>query len=264
MDLFKYADYRAFVADWEKTESDRGSRTRMAQAARCSPSWMTRVLNGNVQLTPDQAMGIAGYFHLNEPETDFFLLLVDLERASTLELKKRIQRKMDALKKESRKIAAAVKSDVTVSEEFAVRYYSSWIYPAVHVACMVKAQTPEEITALLNLSPTVIAKTLKLLREMRLLRLDGSRWLANSTSVHLPSDHPIAKVTHASWRNRTIQFLQEGNDDGLHYSAVHCLSKSDLETVRRALKEAILNCRKTIEDSPSEALAVLCVDWYEL
>ncbi len=264
MNVYKHNNYRGLITNWEQSEIARGARSRLARAAQCSPSWMTRVLAGSVQLTPDQAMGIAAHLHLTESETDYFLLLVDLERAGSPALRKRIEKKLEMITKESRKIAAYVKTDSSVSDEASVRYYSSWVYAAIHVACMIKPQAPEEISHLLLLQIGLVAKILKELREMGLLEQEGSRWKANSKNIHLPADHPIAKFTHSIWRSRTVQFLQECTEDGLHYSAVHCLSKADLETVHKTLRDTILNCRKIIQDSPSEVLGVFCLDWYKL
>ena len=89
-------------------------------------------------------------------------------------------------------------------------------------------------------------------------------WFASNQSVHLPSDHPSAKFAHIVLRNKTSQYLQEVQSEGLHYSAVHCLSAEDVETIHKLLKASILSARQKIKTSPSEALAVFCVDWYRL
>lgn len=264
VEIFNYNDYRAFMNSYSLKTAERGWRSRLAQAAGASPSWMTRALSGTVQITPDQAMGIAGFLQLNETETDYFLLLVDLDRAATQLLKKRIQKKLEALKKESRKITASIKYETTVFEKHATKYYSSWIYSAVHVFCMVKPQSTDEITQNLLLSNQVVKKTLHELREMGLVEIVDLLWQATSHSIHLSADHPSAKSAHTIWRNKTIQFLHEGHDDGLHYSAIHCLSKEDIEKIYLTLKNTIVNCRKTIADSPSEKLAIFCLDWYSL
>jgi len=264
MNIYGCNDYRALLVGWEQSENSRGARSRLAKAAQASPSWMTQVLTGDVQLTPDQAMGISTFLHLNESETDYFLLLVDLERAATMSLKTRIQKKLDTLKKESRKLAASVKTDSSISDENTAHYYSSWVYAAVHVSCMNKGRTVDEISHELFIAKSVIATILNELRDMGLLGLNGVRWRANSMNVHLPTDHPMIKLAHAGWRNRTIQFLNGGEELGLHYSAVHCLSKADIETIREILRKTILNCRRVIDQSPSEVLGVFCLDWYKL
>ncbi|MBN8542353.1 MAG: DUF4423 domain-containing protein [Deltaproteobacteria bacterium] len=264
MNLFSIVDYRSLVETCAKGQGDRGTRTRLARAAACSPSWLTRVLAGTVHLTPDQALGIAVHLHLSEAETDYFLLLVDQERAATPAMKKRLQVRIDRLRRDGKKLAPSVKVDSKVSEEGAIKYYSSWVNAAVHVACMIKAQSPKDLSEILNLPVKQITKTLRELGQLGLLTASGDTWSANSKNVHLPATHPIARLTHTLWRNRTNQFLQESHDDGLHYSAIHCLSKSDVDKIQETLTDCILKTRQKINESPSETLVVFCLDWYRL
>jgi len=263
--VYQYEGYRDFLIASLNAESDHGSRSRLARAAGCSPSWITRVLSGNVQLTPDQAFAMAQYFHLSERETDFFLLLVDKERAATLPLRKRIEKRCAELKLESEQISNSVRTDYSISEAHRVRYYTSWIYPTVHVACMIRAFTLDELVAVTGLEKVPVSAALGELLEMGLAQKKGAKWEATNKNLHLPSDHVLTNVMHASWRQRTTQLLQErGSNDGLHYSGVHCMSASDLEEIRQGLKNTLLKNLKTIKNSPSEKLAVFCMDWYEL
>jgi hypothetical protein len=73
----------------------------------------------------------------------------------------------------------------------------------------------------------------------------------------------MADMGHAIWRQCVIEHLNRRDRNGLHYSAIHCLSKADLEAVMATLKATVLGCRKIIDDSPPETLGVLCLDWFE-
>lgn len=263
MDIFEYSDYRNYINRQLETEDKAGSRTRLAKAAGCNPSWMTRALAGDVQLTPDQTFGIAQYFRLNDEETDYLLLLVELERAASAGLKKRIENKLKALSKKGRTLASSVRTDSEVVEVDRTMYYSSWIYSAVHVACMIRGCSLEDLEAAFHLPFEVLQRTLEELKKMGLVQDKSGEWFATNKSVHLDSLHPMANVTHASWRNFIIQKLQERRGD-LHYSAIHCLSKKDIEKIQKKLKAMILECRNVIEESKSEKLAVFCLDWYPI
>lgn len=263
MDIYKFNDYRKVLESWINTQPIRGIKSHLAEAAGCSPSWMTRVLTGSVQLTPDQAMGLALYMNLNEEESDYFLLLVDLERAASKNLKKRLEKKIAALLKNSGKVGSSIKIDSQVSIENSAKYYSSWIYAATHVACMIRPLRVDQISLQLKLPDKLISNTVKELKEMGLLTSSEGKWTATSANIHLPQNEN-AKLPHSVWRQRTIQFFYEGHDEGLHYSAVHCLSMKDLEKIQRLLKDTVLNCREIIKESPSEQLAVFCLDWYQL
>ncbi len=138
MNVFQHNDYRQVIDEWIQSESDRGAKGRLAKAAQCSPSWITRVLTGNVQLTPDQALGIALYLELAENEIDYFLYLVDLERAAHPQLQQRIRKKLDSLKSEARYLRSSVHTESEISDADIMKYYSSWVYSAVHVFCMIQ------------------------------------------------------------------------------------------------------------------------------
>ena len=264
MNIYQFDDYREFVNNWISLQNQRGARLRLAQAAHCSPSWMTRVLAGDVQMTPDQAMGISLYMQLNDSETDYFLLLVDVERAATRPLKNKIKNKLKNLKKESRSLQSSLRDETAVSQEHAVCYYSSWIYAAIHVACMIRPHTTNELASRFHIKEETIVSMSKELRDMGLLTLEQNGYSATSKSVHLPADHPASYSGHIMWRGKVIQDLQEKCGEELHYSGLHCLSAKDIETVQRKLKEAVLECRSIIQESPAEAAAVLCLDWYTI
>lgn len=264
MDLFIFNNYRDLINHWIEIKGERGSKSLLAKAAGCSPSWFTRVLSGEVQITPDQAFGVSQLLHFNEIEVDYFLNLVELERSATPELKKRIQKKNDFLKKQSRLLKTSIKTDSAVTEDNAIKYYSTWVYAAIHVACMIKAQSPEDLVGILNLKLSFIKKILNELYVMGLIKPEMNLYVSTSKNVHLPSEHEYEKNSHMIWRNRCIQFFQEGHDEGLHYSGIHCLAKKDIEKIHLLLKEAILKTRDLIAESPSENLAVFCLDWYAI
>ena len=264
MEVLAYRDYRKIITDSMQGAPRQATRSQLARAINCSPSWVTRVLTGDVQLTPDQALGVCQHFRFNETETDYFLLLVELERAATAELKSRLRSKLKSLTQTRRNFAAALKTDSTITDEDRLRYYSSWIYAATHVACMIQSFSIEGLAERIKLQTTAIVKVLADLEKMGLVINQAGRWSATSKNIHLSAEHFMGRIGHAIWRNRTIQFLQDGSDDGLHYSAVHCLSKADVEVIRQKLKEAVLDCRKLIDPSAAETMAVLCLDWYEI
>ena len=264
MNIFEFESYGKFMIAITRNEIDRGSKGRLAKAAGCNPSWMTRVLADEVHLTPDQALGITQYLQLNESETDYFMGLVELERAATPALCERIRKKLKSLKKEARNFGPLVKTDAALNREQQTRYYSSWIYSALHVSCMLPHSSLKEIASRLGISPKTVNQVLMLLEEMGLITNRDGQWQSTSKNIHLDSTELLAFSGHRNWREKTIQHLQTLNLQGLHYSSVHALSIEDMEVVRTRLKDAVLDCRKVIDDSPPETLGVLCLDWYGL
>ena len=116
MNIYNYDSYRKIIHTWIDETSDRGARTQLAGVAQCSPSWITRVLSGSVQLTPDQALAIAHHLHLSESEEDYFVALVDQERAATPLLRQHISKRLQKLRAESHHVASSAHSDSKVLE----------------------------------------------------------------------------------------------------------------------------------------------------
>ena len=75
----------------------RGSIKKMAAALKVHPSLISQVLNGIKDFTSEQANDLAIFFGLKERETEYFLCLVNIERAGNTRLKAFLQNKLGRL-----------------------------------------------------------------------------------------------------------------------------------------------------------------------
>jgi uncharacterized protein (TIGR02147 family) len=264
MDFFEHNDYRILVEALIQHSKQKVMRGDLAKAAGCSSSWITRVFAGSVQLTPDQLLGISIFFHLNDLETDFLLGLLEIERAATNALKKRIKAKLDRIKKEAKELRIPVNSAVTLSDADCFKYYSSWWYAAIHVASMIQSFSVSELAERFHLNIETTLNVLRDLEQMGLVQAQSGRWQASVQNFHLSAASHVAKIGHVNWRHRSIEHLQKPYSEGLHYSGPHTLSQADFAHVTEKLKAMLIECRQVIEASPSESVAILCLDWYQL
>jgi len=263
MHVFSSRNYRKFLKKWLSTNEANRTQADFARVAQCSPSWITRVLAGEVHFTPDQAYAIGQFMALTSDESDYFCLLVDWERAATPALKKRCHEKLSAIAEKSRGFQTAIESEGFLSEPDCLRYYSSWVYAAVHVACMMTPFSEEDLALRFGVSRQNTKSVLTHLQTMGLVMPQMGTWRATSKNLHLPADKMMSTVGHSIWRNQVIDHLQRGETDGLHYSAIHCLARTDVVEVSELLKAAVLDCRKVIDRSSPDTLGVLCLDWFE-
>ena len=97
MNLFHYSQYQKYLSDHvtEVSKQKTGYKARLAKAAKVHPSFMSRVLSGSVQLTPDQALLLCKFFGFSDEETEYFSLLVSNERASEPEYKEFLKKKIE-------------------------------------------------------------------------------------------------------------------------------------------------------------------------
>src|SRR5690349_4608042 len=73
-------EYRFFLKH-EIEKGGRGEITRMAEAAQCQRSHLSRVISGQLHLTMEQAFRISRFLKLAETESVYFIKLVEFERS---------------------------------------------------------------------------------------------------------------------------------------------------------------------------------------
>ena len=101
-DIFKYSDYQKYLNDWieSKPRKGRGIKLDLAKFLGITPGHVSKILNQDIHLTPDQAAKLISYLDLSEIEGKYFLSLVEMARAGSVELREIIRDRLDGFKKE--------------------------------------------------------------------------------------------------------------------------------------------------------------------
>jgi hypothetical protein len=89
MTIFEFTDYKKFVLHTIESnpELGRGSVKKIAESLRVHPSLISQILKGLKDFNPEQANDVATFLGLDEEATEYFLCLVEIERAGTAKLK---------------------------------------------------------------------------------------------------------------------------------------------------------------------------------
>ncbi|MBK7961416.1 MAG: TIGR02147 family protein [Bdellovibrionales bacterium] len=172
-----YYDYKTFLRDRiAEAKPKRGFMAKLAKFAGCQRSYLSQVLSSHIQLTPDQAFALARFFGFNRGESEYFRLLVDLERCSTLELRAEIKSRLEQIRSQQMKITERINTPKTTGENH-ITYYSSWIWSAIHyITSIPEMQTSEKIAERLHLPPSTVAACLEQLVEMKFVIYEGGRY----------------------------------------------------------------------------------------
>jgi plasmid maintenance system antidote protein VapI len=89
--IFVFNSYKPILRQYLRAKGKRGALSRAAEALNCQRSYLSRVMNSELHLTPDQAFMLARFWKLPHQEREYFQLLVEHERASTREYKEELQ-----------------------------------------------------------------------------------------------------------------------------------------------------------------------------
>src|SRR2546430_13286005 len=94
--LFEFTEYKQYVQNWLKNmpKNGHGQLSRIAKHLNISSVSVSHIFNGPRELSEEQAVELAEFFGFSELESEYFLLLVQLERAGTHKLKTKIKNKM--------------------------------------------------------------------------------------------------------------------------------------------------------------------------
>ena len=264
--VFAYYDYKQYISSQiESNPAKWGLISKLAVAAGCQRSYLSRALSSAVHLTPDHVFGLSEYWKLTESETDFFLLLLEKDRVSTLALRERIASKIKKLKSEHDNLANRVKRPKVDMGEKEICYYSVWHFSAIHIIVSIPGyQTAKAIAERLQLDVRLVEDTLRALEEFGLIRHERNRWVFNSSEIHIPKVSALASLHHANWRHRAIQDSQKRLDESIHFTVVQSIDKKAWTQIREKMLALIDQATEIARPSREEKLICLACDFFEV
>lgn len=265
--VFNFKDYRAFIRAQirEMPKAGYGQLRKLAQALSIHTTLVSQVIKGGRSFTLEQAADTAEFFSLNEMETDFFLLLVQFDRASSPALKRNLSRQMAALQGKSKELETRLKSERKLGEAERAVFYSGWAYSAVRQLTAIEGfQSIDTIAEHLGL-PRKKAKTIiDFLLAAGLCKEEKGQLKIGPASTHLEVSSPWVKLVHTNWRHKAVETLEQESPAKIHYTAPMTLSKEDAEKMREMIIKFLESVDALVEPSPSEELHCLNIDWFEV
>lgn len=263
-DLYSVKDYRQFLRA-RLNEKKWGSITRFAEAIACQRSHVSRVLSGENELTPEQALAACRFWSLPDAESDFFCWLVDLSRAGTPELRRKLEGKLAQARREREDLAHRLGHERLGVEEREVLYYSAWYWSALHIMTSIERyQTSQSMAEKLMIPKALVEFCLSQMSEMGMVKFERGRWKFASTSLHLPKSSPLIGMHHQNWRSRAVMDTQSRSSDGVHYTVVQSLSLDDFNKLKAEVLRLIESYNRIAEPSEPEELVSLCCDFFRL
>lgn len=264
MNIGEFNDYTTVLRHWINTHQGvRGYHGLLAKAAGCQQSYLSRVLKGEVHLTPEHAVGLAGFWELSPLKTDFFLSLVNLGRAGTPALKKYCQSQINALRKKLSEVPTQFSAQLAETREIA--YYSSWHMAALHVLCSIGSLSKSELLARhLGLSEEFVQAQLSQLENIGIVKREGKTWRPVPAHLHAPAGSIFHWLHLSNWRQRALHEAQKKDERSLHYTGIHSLSRSDAQRLRFELLKFVRESAAIVAASPEEQGLCVNIDFFEI
>lgn len=265
MSIFEFNDYKAFLRTEIKSKpgAGRGELSRLADHLGVNATMVSQVMAGPKDFTLEQAKKVAEYFVLPKLETDYLLILVQIERSGTQDLKNYFREKREEIKKESLKISKRITSERKLTDLERSIFYSSHLYSAIHLFCSVNdGQSLESILEKFDISRVRAQEILQFLLSAGLCIQDKGLYKMGNQSTHVEKGSPFLIKHHSNWRIAAIQKSENIADEEMMFTANISLSQKDFVNIRETLMQTIQEISKTVKDSPAEEIANLNIDLF--
>lgn len=110
-------------------------------------SYLSRIISEELRLTPDHAFNLAKFWNLDSDQRDYFLALVDFERAGDPDYCAFVKSKITAAKKKYESVQERTARTALSLDAHQATYFSSWIWSAVHFLTSIPKYQAEEALA---------------------------------------------------------------------------------------------------------------------
>lgn len=265
MDIFEYQNYKIFVKKYIRLlpKNGRGEFRRLAQFVGVNSTYISQIFNGDKLLNLEQGILVCEYFGLKSLEKDYFLVLVELERAGNKQLREHFIHKKNELQNQSRDLKNRIPAVFEFSEENKAVFYSDWLYSAISLLSSINGYNSiDQIANYFDVSRKRTNNIMDFLLKTGLCVDDKGKLRLGPSSIHLSSESPWINSLHRNWRLKALESLKTDNAGKLHYSSPMTLSISDAEKIRSKIVKMIEEVGKAVDASPSEGLFCLNVDWF--
>jgi uncharacterized protein (TIGR02147 family) len=263
MSIFNHLNYKDFLKELlaGMPKAGHGQMRQLSQHLKVHTTLMSQIMNGPKHFTLEQACAVSTFFAMTHLESDYFLTLVEWERAGTKLLKDRLMLRIDDIKTKATSLDARLTKDIVLSEQIKAEFYSNWYYSGIRLMTSIdQYNTPTTIATRLDLPKTLVVQILDFLLSSGLVVSEHSKYSMGPSRTHLSSDSPFQVNHHRSWRLKNLARAQMLGPDELMYTAPFTVSKQDANHIRNDLLAIIEKVTNTVINSEAEEGFCLGID----
>jgi uncharacterized protein (TIGR02147 family) len=267
--IFNFGDYKEFVNSWidiqnASSAEDKVSYRKVALHLNISSTMISQIFKGDKQLSLEMAYELCAFLNLSGNEIDYFLALVELQKAGSYKLKKYYEEKLKAMQDYHKIMEARLKSDILLDEEKKQVFYSNWIFSAVRMLSGIQGYNDiQSLATRLQVSEETMTKVVSFLLENSLCIKKDSKIIQGPAKTFIGSSSSLTQRHHQNWRLPGLQKIYPNNNENLFYTSPMSVSKQVAEQIRKELPNFIDKINKMVLASESEVVRCINIDWFE-
>lgn len=267
MSVFDYESYRAFIRNRVDSmpRKGHGQFRRIADFLGIQTSMLSQIMAGHREMNAETAALLCEFFGLNDLESDYFLCLVQLERAGNNRLRTQLRRQLKTLHAKSAEVEKRIPKVRELDDTAKATFYSQWYYSGIRLLTSIEEMNSIDALARRTRLPrNVVARAVEFLLSQGLCVSKNGMLSYGPQSTHIGADSSLVTRHHLNWRLKAMENLEGLKPSEIAFTSPVVVSAKDAEVIRRKLLDAIEDCVKIVDQSPSERLMCFNLDWVEI
>lgn len=266
MKVYEFRDYKQFLKVWlkEHPRGGRGQLKRLADHLNVSTTLLSQVFNGDKHFSLETAAEIPEYVGLNDKESEYFLLLVEFQRAGSFKLRKLLERKLDREQQAGSQLQNRLQKDRQLTDEERMQFYSSWMFSGIRLlSALPEIHDARAVSERMNIPLRTVNEVVQFLLEKNLCVIKDGKLTYGSYRTHIGKDSPFVVKHHQNWRIKGFQSMELRRDEDLFFTQPMALSREAAEKIRLMLPGIIEQMHGISGPSESEVVRCINIDWFE-
>ncbi len=262
--ITNFKSYREFIKNWISVQprSGHGLLAAISVQLRISRSLVSAILSGKRNLTIEQALNLAQFMKLQPNECDYFIVLVEVERAGTAALRSYWQKKAQIISKKILSVKSQVQFDQELSFEEQVEYYSNINYSLLRILSTIDGGLSyDEINENIRNRISNIDSILEFLMRNKLIEKKNETYFATSKAIHLDKESANYSKYHSNLRILQLSNFDRTNEENIAFSSVCTLSEADFLKIREMILDFVKKVNPLVADSKPNLVASITIDF---
>ena len=265
--FFEFSNYKEWVQFRIQSmpKRGRGEFQRIANHLRMHTTRVSHIFGGSEHLTLEQASTLANYFGFSGLESEYFVTLVNLERAGNEDLRRILKKQCEQIRERSQQLVQRLPSDRVFSEHEKAVFYSNWYYSGVRLLTSIEGYNDiDRIAQRFDLPRNLVKRILEFLVSTGLCVEENGNYRMGPKKTHLEADNSMVTRMHANWRMMALARHPKITATELAFSAPMSLRSEDASKIRELLVQTIERVVKipATTEKPDK-LSCLTIDWFD-
>lgn len=294
MSIFEYKDYKKAIKEVLLQKKRHFPNTfsfqAMANYMQVQKTYLSKVLNQDGNLTPDQFFLACEFLQITDRESTYLSLLREKEMTTLAKRKSFLEQEIQKLQRQELKTEAylnanardaklanadrsessssknrpPVNQDIKSESANSMRslYFLDPYVQLVHLGMEVPPhnKTPTLLVDKLGISEERLTKIIKILTDLNFVRWSKDRYVVDLQTMHLPEDSEIFPVYRQMVRQILLSHLEKSTADDYHFSVFFTADKETQIKIRQNFLNFLKETQKLVEKADPKLMVQMNFD----